>query len=287
MYTGLVLVAIFSSLVAAVPAGLDKRQGVTAIIPPPDPAPSGCLVSYPTLFGIIFQNLTTLADSSDPPTTVTSPAAPTTVTSVPTTVTSVPTTVTATVPAVSEIAEEQPSTTVTLIVPAVSEIADGQPQAPTVQAVSQLSEGHPQAPKSTATAVIQISDGQPEALTPRAAPVSQFAKRQGPTVGGFQFVVCNTSSTLILSLTAGVLTDSEGRTGYIASDYQLQFDDPPQSGAIFTAGFSVCINETLALGGTTVFWGCLSGSFYNIYDRNFAPQCQPINLIVAELISCP
>lgn len=76
------------------------------------------------------------------------------------------------------------------------------------------------------------------------------------------------------------MTDSHQRTGYIASNYQFQFDAPPQAGAIYTAGFSVCANGTLALGGSTQWWGCASGSFYNVYDRDWAPQCNRVEIDV-------
>jgi len=76
------------------------------------------------------------------------------------------------------------------------------------------------------------------------------------------------------------LTDAQSRIGYIADNYQFQFDGPPQAGAIYTGGFSVCGNGSLALGGSAVFYQCLSGSFYNLYDRNWAAQCEPIAINV-------
>lgn len=61
--------------------------------------------------------------------------------------------------------------------------------------------------------------------------------------------------------------DGKGWIGYIAANYQLQFDEgTPQNGALYTSGFSVCGNK-LALGKSTVFYRCLSGNFYNLYDR--------------------
>jgi hypothetical protein len=87
----------------------------------------------------------------------------------------------------------------------------------------------------------------------------------------------NGNGELQLSLSGGILTDSNGRTGYIASNYQFQFDKPPQAGAIYTAGWTICPNGSLALGGQAYFWQCKSGSFYNLYDRDFAPaHCYPV-----------
>lgn len=83
-----------------------------------------------------------------------------------------------------------------------------------------------------------------------------------------------------MTLNNGVLKDAQDRTGYIASNFQFQFDGPPQAGAIYTAGFSTCGNGSLALGSSTVFYRCLSGSFYNLYDRHWAAQCEPIEIVV-------
>jgi len=40
------------------------------------------------------------------------------------------------------------------------------------------------------------------------------------------------ADTLEITLAGGKLTDAEGRTGYIASNRQFQFDSPPQTGAV-------------------------------------------------------
>lgn len=83
-----------------------------------------------------------------------------------------------------------------------------------------------------------------------------------------------------MTLQDGILKDAKDRTGYIASNYQFQFDGPPQAGALFTAGFSACRNQKLAFGSSTVFWQCQSGDFYNLYDRNWAEQCEPVEIIM-------
>ncbi|KEQ97739.1 hypothetical protein AUEXF2481DRAFT_542416 [Aureobasidium subglaciale EXF-2481] len=73
---------------------------------------------------------------------------------------------------------------------------------------------------------------------------------------------------------------SQGRTGYIAANNQFQFDKPAQTGAIYTAGFSVCSNGTLAIGNSAIFYQCLSGDFYNLYDESTGAQCSPIYINV-------
>ena len=125
-----------------------------------------------------------------------------------------------------------------------------------------------------------------------------------PGPGPSSLVSCLTNSTLRLSLNGdGVLVDGKNRTGYIAENLQFQFDGPPQSGAIYTAGWSVCPVDadadagdggqgqgqgqmTLALGGSTTFYQCLSGSFYNLYTENWAAQCSPVQLRVVRLVDC-
>lgn len=91
---------------------------------------------------------------------------------------------------------------------------------------------------------------------------------------------CATDGILVATLASGVLTDSQKRTGYIASNFQLQFDGPPQAGAIYTSGFSACSNGSLALGGSAVFYECDSGDFFNLYDRSWAAQCSPVEIII-------
>lgn len=128
----------------------------------------------------------------------------------------------------------------------------------------------------------------PQAVTSAIAPSgSAPAGCSASHDGTFQLYVAKasskkskraTSTPLEITLKDGVLSDSKGRTGYIASNNQFQFDGPVQAGAIYTSGWSVCGNSSLALGSSTVFYECLSGTFYNLYDDNDAAQCSPILL---------
>ncbi|GAB7350198.1 hypothetical protein MBLNU459_g0858t1 [Dothideomycetes sp. NU459] len=105
--------------------------------------------------------------------------------------------------------------------------------------------------------------------------------------GSFEISVANLTSSskrdvvqkrkaLTATLSNGVLTDDEGRTGEIVANYQFQFDPVIQAGAIYTGGWSVCSNGTLALGSSAVFYQCLSGTFYNLYDESTGAQCNPV-----------
>lgn len=108
--------------------------------------------------------------------------------------------------------------------------------------------------------------------------------------GSFQITTINATTSahtkrqnsgeLLLTLANGQLHNQQGDTGYIASNYQFQFDKPPQDGAIYTGGFSVCQNGSLAIGPSTVFYSCNSGGFNNLYNENWAPQCSPVYINV-------
>ncbi|TAQ85208.1 hypothetical protein B7494_g6469 [Chlorociboria aeruginascens] len=92
---------------------------------------------------------------------------------------------------------------------------------------------------------------------------------------------CGASGSLTLTLADTILKDEQDRIGSIVANHQFQFDGPvAQDGAIYTAGWSTCSNGSLALGGSTVFYRCLSGTFYNLYDENIGEQCEPIGLYV-------
>jgi hypothetical protein len=87
-------------------------------------------------------------------------------------------------------------------------------------------------------------------------------------------------SALVCSLTNGILRDRDGRTGSVVANRQFQFDGPPQAGAIYTGGFAVCSNGSLAIGGSTRWWQCSSGPFYNLYDEWIGAQCEEIRIQV-------
>ncbi|OAL05491.1 hypothetical protein IQ06DRAFT_210557 [Phaeosphaeriaceae sp. SRC1lsM3a] len=87
-------------------------------------------------------------------------------------------------------------------------------------------------------------------------------------------------SALVCNLSDGVLKDRDGRIGSVVANHQFQFDGPPQAGAIYTGGFSVCSNGSLAIGGTTRWWQCSSGGFFNLYDEWIGAQCEEIRIQV-------
>ncbi|KAF3039631.1 hypothetical protein E8E11_006060 [Didymella keratinophila] len=82
------------------------------------------------------------------------------------------------------------------------------------------------------------------------------------------------------TLEDGILRDQYSRTGSVVANRQFQFDGPPQAGAIYTGGFSVCQNKSLAIGGSTRWWRCMSGAFGNLYDESIGDQCSEIRIVV-------
>jgi hypothetical protein len=82
-------------------------------------------------------------------------------------------------------------------------------------------------------------------------------------------------------LSNSVLTDSKGRIGGIVANHQFQFDGPPsQAGTIYNSGWSVCSNGSLALGPSAIFYQCLSGTFYNLYNAPAGASCEAVIITV-------
>ncbi|KAF2116948.1 hypothetical protein BDV96DRAFT_645348 [Lophiotrema nucula] len=145
-------------------------------------------------------------------------------------------------------------------------------------------------------ATAALAKPMPQAITTPIAPEASAPSGCSTSASGtFQITVVNVTTSaskrdlgkrqqagiLTLSLSDEVLKDQAGRTGYIASNYQFQFDEPPQAGAIYTSGFSLCGNSSLALGGSSIFYQCWSGGFFNLYDRDWAgpSTCTAIYLV--------
>ena len=198
----------------------------------------------------------------------------------------------ASVPLVTEAVDAQPvaplpSSSVTpppasISVPPVTEAPDAQPVVPSI------SSSTTSAPISDSVAISSpISPSTPPSrVISSTSTTTGDASASRPTLGSNGLESCAKSGAFSITLEDGILKDQQGRTGYIAANYQFQFDGPPQAGAIITAGFSVCANGSLALGGSSVFYQCLSGNFYNLYDRYWAAQCSPVTIDTIKLKQC-
>ncbi|KAL8637852.1 MAG: hypothetical protein Q9228_004925 [Teloschistes exilis] len=265
----------FFALVASVGANpLALPQAVTENVSPTASPPPGCTPSASGTYGIAVQNLSASPTPAKRQVNQLSDGQPQA----------------KTVASVSVQTDGQIGVGVHTMVMIAAQIGDGQVQAQTktYAPVSVISDGQPQAPSlpapttsPTAVPVGQASDAQPQAPSPTITDAPTSSPNRGVTMAA-----CQSDDTLAITLADSVLKDAKGRTGYIASNFQFQFDAPPQAGAIYTSGFTFCDNGTLALGGSNVFYECQSGDFYNLYDRSWAPQCSPVTINLLELITC-
>ncbi|KOG98462.1 Cis3p DI49_2869 [Saccharomyces eubayanus] len=164
----------------------------------------------------------------------------------------------------------------------ISQIGDGQVQATTAAssvAAAQVTDGQIQASTTAATTSSVKSSSSAASKSSSSASCAATPSLKDSS--------CKNSGTLELVLKDGVLTDGKGRIGSIVSNRQFQFDGPPpQAGAIYAAGWSITEDGYLALGDKDVFYQCLSGNFYNLYDENVAEQCSAIHLEAVSLVDC-
>ncbi|KAK6461129.1 hypothetical protein DFJ63DRAFT_216622 [Scheffersomyces coipomensis] len=185
----------------------------------------------------------------------------------------------------------------------INQIGDGQIQhqttASAAQVINQIGDGQIQHQTTTTASVVnQIGDGQIQHQTTLTTSTITGASQitdgqvQAPTASSEAITdglpeACLTPNSLAMTLNGSILTDSHGRVGSIVANRQFQFDGPPpQAGAIYAAGWSVTSDGFLALGDSDVFYQCLSGDFYNLYDENVAAQCEPVKLSVIDLVAC-
>jgi len=116
-----------------------------------------------------------------------------------------------------------------------------------------------------------------EAVSPEQLPSYQ---RWQETDRRQRQTICS-SGALVATLSNSVLTDSKGRIGGIVANHQFQFDGPPsQAGTIYNSGWSVCSNGSLALGPSAIFYQCLSGTFYNLYNTPAGASCEAVIITV-------
>ncbi|SCV03510.1 LANO_0G04566g1_1 [Lachancea nothofagi CBS 11611] len=195
---------------------------------------------------------------------------------------------------------------------AISQISDGQIQATSTASqtqatstssqihatstVSQISDGQVQATSATASEV--VSSEASESLIPASSSASMHetttlssnstsASASSIPDTDIKVMSCKNDGTLEMSLHGSILKDAKGRIGSIVANRQFQFDGPPpQAGAIYAAGWSITENGNLAVGETEVFYQCLSGTFYNLYDESIGAQCSPVHLEIVKLVDC-
>jgi hypothetical protein len=149
-----------------------------------------------------------------------------------------------------------------------------------------------------ALALAAFAAAAPQQVTPVATPSSSAPAGCATSYSGnFNIQIVNVTDVpsssiqkrqaqvLNVTLNNGILKDEQGRTGYIASNSQFQFDSPPQGNALLTSGWSICPyaeTQRLTIGADDVWYSCLSGGFYNLYDKNTAAQCNKVYIDVIK-----
>lgn len=195
----------------------------------------------------------------------------------------------------------------------LNQISDGQVQYPTKRSrwvntlshVTQVPDGQIQV-QAGAGVVEQIGDGQIIEPSPKWKPhptayvpvITQISDGQvqvpvsthQPICNGSVWETCVGPDSLVITLKNGVLYDQKGRIGAIVANHQFQFDGPPpQAGTMFAKGWSLVPTANgykLALGTQTVFYKCLSGNFFNLYDTWIAMQCFAVEIQILKAIEC-
>ena len=128
----------------------------------------------------------------------------------------------------------------------------------------------------------------PSLIEERATCAASYDGSFGITVfkvtNGKREVQPRDGGALVITLQDGVLHDDKGRIGNVVANYQFQFDPAPgQPDAVETADFSVCSNGALAHKGDVQWYQCLSGNFYNLYSKNWAAQCEPVQIFIQPI----
>lgn len=180
---------------------------------------------------------------------------------------------------------------------AISQISDGQIQATTsttsssssatTDVVSQISDGQIQETTSTSETATTLTTSYISSSTSTSDTDDSDSSDSSDSSDYVTLESCKTSSSLAMILEDSILTDAKGRIGSIVANHQFQFDGPPpQAGAIYAKGWEITQDGYLAIGDNDVFYQCLSGSFYNLYDENIGSECYAIHLEVVILEDC-
>ncbi|KAF2093679.1 hypothetical protein NA57DRAFT_61384 [Rhizodiscina lignyota] len=89
----------------------------------------------------------------------------------------------------------------------------------------------------------------------------------------------------MVTLKDGMIFDAQNRIFSVVSNFQLEYDNPPQDTAIYTAGWYLCDNGTITLGSWLSFTACNSENAgeteteEKLYLQNGAGQCKPAQIL--------
>jgi hypothetical protein len=108
-----------------------------------------------------------------------------------------------------------------------------------------------------------------------------------PTPRGLQVPVrqCDANGVVLHFDGGGLLRDQLNRIGYIADNFQFQFDLPVQAGGYGEQDFGEYKDPNtgdvyLTWRGNADFYKCQSGNFDNLYSQSIAGQCRMTRIML-------
>lgn len=105
-----------------------------------------------------------------------------------------------------------------------------------------------------------------------------------------QFRQCDAQGVVLHFDGTGLLRDQLNRIGYIADNFQFQFDLPVQAGGYGERDFSEYKDPQtkdvfLTWRGSPDFYKCRSGSFENLYSQSIAPHCEVTRIMIFDCVA--
>ena len=102
-----------------------------------------------------------------------------------------------------------------------------------------------------------------------------------------QFRQCDAQGVILKFDGTGLLRDQLNRIGYIADNFQFQFDLPVQAGGYGERDFSKYKDPGtgdvfLTWLGSPDFYKCRSGNFENLYSQSIAPHCEVTKIMIFD-----
>ena len=132
---------------------------------------------------------------------------------------------------------------------------------------------------------------------PQEKPVKQSANKRcdddqcppPPPVFRTQVRQCDVNGVILHFDGNGLLRDQLSRIGYIADNFQFQFDLPVQSGGYGEKEFGEYKDPKtgdvfLTWRGSPDFYKCRSGNFHNLYSQSIGAQCEVTRIMVFHCV---
>jgi hypothetical protein len=123
----------------------------------------------------------------------------------------------------------------------------------------------------------------PNCVPPSYKKFKRHDDDQSPTTPILAVRQCDERGVILHFDRNGILRDQLNRIGYIADNFQFQFDLPVQAGGYGEGDFSERIDSRdgavyLTWRNNDVFYRCRSGNFYNLYSQAIGDHCEPTRI---------